>query len=671
MELSRVMELDNDEKIKYLKSNNTKLAESTKIEILKSINNIDLQIDCLENNEISISLKEKLKFILYLEDNNISKEIAIRLEQNYQNLLKKSNESEKVNCLEDKTTELNSYIRKDLIIRLESDELKIKYLIDPNIELERYYKVEIVDSLKDNTLKINCLTNPNIELDSSDRAEIITSLKDDQLKWDCLLNKKLELNSSDNAVIVLSIKDPKIKLDSLANPNIELDFSDKTDAAISLTNIILSLPENFRAQYLINPIIELEPFENAKVIVSLEDEELRKNFLKNPNIKLNSLGKAMIVCTLSDNEEKLEFMQDDSMGFNEEDKILIVCSLQDENKFEKFGLTPDNLYKKSLGLPINMTIGVELEAEGIYTEPIKVIKEILKDWKIKGDGSLEKGGVEIIGPILHSTEDDMYTLATVCNVMKKLNLYTNEECGGHIHFGADFLGNDYKAWENFFTIYNECEEIFYKMSNKAGELPREGVVENAKASNGTISEVFENGNISIKTQEDFENIIKKMQDTRYRGINVDNIKEDGIQTIEFRMPNGTIDIDTVRENIRLFGQLLSISKQMSLNPEYKSKEFSTLKNHNLTEKEKVESMLNLLFEDEQEKYIYRERWDAVKDSETFEELKAEVPTFKRGNYSMRKQIAGMYKETQIDDRIYFVQMVKSIIQRITTKQNIR
>ncbi len=237
---------------------------------------------------------------------------------------------------------------------------------------------------------------------------------------------------------------------------------------------------------------------------------------------------------------------------------------------------------------------------------------------------------------------------------------------GHIHLGADFLGTDYQAWENFFTIYNECEEIFYKMSNRNGDLPRENISDYAQASNDTISNVFANG-IHIKTKEDLDVIIEEMKDTRNRGVNFCNMEEGGIQTIEFRMPNGSIDVNVIRENIKLFGQLLNVSKQMSLNPEYKRNEYIVLKEHNLTEREKVESLLNLLFDDEQERDVYRNRWDTIKNNEIFEQVRAETPTFERGNYSMRKQVAPIYKETVVKDRIRFVQIVKSQLDRILPK----
>ena len=116
-----------------------------------------------------------------------------------------------------------------------------------------------------------------------------------------------------------------------------------------------------------------------------------------------------------------------------------------------------------------------------------------------------------------------------------------KDVDGHIHFGADFLGSDHQAWENFYTIYNECEEILYKMSNATGQPPRQGVSNYAKTSNEVLAGMFETGEVRIKTQEDFEQVIKAMQDTRFRGVNVTNLGKDGKNTIEFRMPNGTIN----------------------------------------------------------------------------------------------------------------------------------
>ena len=85
-----------------------------------------------------------------------------------------------------------------------------------------------------------------------------------------------------------------------------------------------------------------------------------------------------------------------------------------------------------------MTIGVELEAEGEYAEPFKIGRKILKEWDVVNESTLEKG-VEVISPVLHSTEDDMISLSTVCNVMQKLGLSTNERCGRTYTYWSEFF----------------------------------------------------------------------------------------------------------------------------------------------------------------------------------------------------------------------------------------
>lgn len=197
------------------------------------------------------------------------------------------------------------------------------------------------------------------------------------------------------------------------------------------------------------------------------------------------------------------------------------------------------------------------------------------------------------------------------------------------------------------------------MSNQNNEAPRNMINNFAITSEDVIFSLFEDGEVNIKSQEDYGKVMKAMQCTRDRGVNVTNLCENGKNTIEFRIPNGSINPQVVRENIKFFGSLLQVSKEMSLNPMFKNREFKILKQKNLTEKEKVESLLNLLFDDESEKSIYRERWDSIKDHSAFEMLKASNPTFKRKDYSMKTQTVKMFAETKAKDRADFFQILKN------------
>ena len=247
----------------------------------------------------------------------------------------------------------------------------------------------------------------------------------------------------------------------------------------------------------------------------------------------------------------------------------------------------------------------------------------------------------MVSPILYDTEEDMRELEVICNVMQSAGLYTNEDCGGHIHIGASYLENNPKAIENFLTIWNECEETFYKMSNDVGEVPRMSINLWAMASHSDLEDFSNNGTVTVRTQEDFDKIRNDLieKEKKNRGLNLGHFGEKGKNTIEFRIPNGTIDIKTLKENIKLYGKLMQVSKEMALNPEYKKQEYELLLKRDLTEREKVEALLTLLFDDEKDKSIYRNRWDSVKDEIIFEVISAGQPeTFKRRDYTLSREV---------------------------------
>ena len=127
-------------------------------------------------------------------------------------------------------------------------------------------------------------------------------------------------------------------------------------------------------------------------------------------------------------------------------------------------------------------------------------------------------------------------------------------------------------------------------------------------------------------------MVKKMTPDRYYGINLSNLGNLK-NTIEFRLPNGTINYRVVRENIKLFGSLLIIAKELTNGEEKLYKKFEYFKRHNISEALKVEALLDILFEKEEDKQIYRNRWDSVKDFKVFDNVKSKVPTFVRGDYS--------------------------------------
>ena len=217
-------------------------------------------------------------------------------------------------------------------------------------------------------------------------------------------------------------------------------------------------------------------------------------------------------------------------------------------------------------LPGQMTIGVEIESEGSASR--KEIADTMKksadmgNWELKDDGSLTNG-IEVVSPILRSSGTSIYEIYRVCSTLYSLGQTTSERCGGHIHIGADYL-TDLQDWKNLRTIWNNTEKILYVISNRKGEIPRAGVLGYAQPISG--KDESKQKTINLENESDLENFIaetKIIQGTRYSGINYVNVGEEEKNTIEFRLPNGTLDPTTWIENINLFGGLVRVSHELS------------------------------------------------------------------------------------------------------------
>ena len=190
----------------------------------------------------------------------------------------------------------------------------------------------------------------------------------------------------------------------------------------------------------------------------------------------------------------------------------------------------------------------------------------------------------------------------------------------------DFM-KDRNAYINLLELYFSTEKLLYIISNEKGTKPREETVLDCGYAK-PLSKMFfdrcqEMNEEEIETlkylnDKEFINKIKVLQETRNFGINFSNV-DDGskmdINTIEFRMPNCTINPDVLIENINLFGGNIKVANELSIiqSKDILSKEegrkiqiFNKIKDSNTSEKEKLEYLLILAIpEENREIYINR------------------------------------------------------------------
>jgi len=254
-------------------------------------------------------------------------------------------------------------------------------------------------------------------------------------------------------------------------------------------------------------------------------------------------------------------------------------------------------------LPKEMTIGMEIENEGESSEILMNSFEFGK-WSAKGDGSL-RDGVEIISPILKPTKECAEEIYKVTKALNMLEQGVSERCGGHIHIGADYLTST-QAYANFMEIWCNTEQILYTVSNEKSETPRDGVDEYAVPFTGKLQRALEDGVLQLNDEKELDKFVeelKTVQGSRYSGMNLLNVNN-GKNTIEFRLANGTLNPEMWMDNINLFGGIVAVSEELTVTQDKrKTAMFSKLK-EDISNEEKLSILLELVGV-EPERYVER------------------------------------------------------------------
>ena len=378
--------------------------------------------------------------------------------------------------------------------------------------------------------------------------------------------------------------------------------------------------------------LNIQDFHAIELIRTVEEKEpgYIKEYIKNhiKNRKINELESTFLaqVIIMTGDAEFIDYCENSDVLNHETREIL-----------DRFTKMPP------VTLPDKMTIGIEIESEGLASrEEIAGIIGNLS-WKLKPDDTLDDGieAVPSSGLTPSTAGDEIYG---ACKALCLSGQTISERCGGHIHIGADYL-TDIQDWRNLRTIWNNAEGIFYAISNAKGEIPRQGVIEYASPiskKDETFSET-----IKLDSEDDLEKyikLLKEIQGSKYSGINYRNVGSSGKNTIEFRLPNGTINPTTWVENINLFGGLIrtshELSKIMKKTEEQRTEEEKQmLYNYEILqtetdEKKDAEALIKLCVLPEQVK-TYLERYNVnsklLKHSpEIYKRLKERISTKKIG-----------------------------------------
>ena len=491
-------------------------------------------------------------------------------------------------------------------------------------------------------------------LNSSNCFELVMALKDVEY-INKVLEEKDKFNFTHEELLDLLIETqdiPRIKNEVLLNHK----FSD-VERATAISKLLKKNPEHIAEykDYIINYekysiskrsiYTILKEINNPELITEVLKSHFIFNSIEDLEIALYSNDKASmkkVVSLYLANKKKNQASQyrknqkkgkanknrRDLLDKKDIDLISFILYFINDEKYKNKIYKQVNFnrkeYKRKMKIPTDMTIGIEIESIGLISKEIEDRVKLLDGWNSKKEHTVKADnmfGVEVTSPVLYGKdEDNTFQIQRICEMLQYSGQFSNETCGGHIHFGANYLKSA-EAFKRLLEIWYNAERVIYTISNKAGEIPREFVVGYAiPLSNDFIYEYEDGKNERIITESNLVKIKSALitrQSNRYDGLNFRNMFNRNKPTIECRIPNGTLDPDVWIENINLFGGIIASAQKVddllkkkgrtSEDKQYLASYFK-LVNQKMTEEEILECLLALTIHPE-DRVIYRERYE--------------------------------------------------------------
>ena len=530
---------------------------------------------------------------------------------------------------------MNDYELYQYICSLEDDkkknmldnlgDMKLKALVIASLALDHdkellldkldslYVKAFVVSSFCSDELKLKCLSSFN----KSTKALIIASFHTDELKrkyFSCVTSDKDKttiiksfISDKDKlwGIDVIEKEENKIPLIATLKSvdNMAVALSKIKDYAIKL-DILNNIDEKMKMLLFLKVVGKFQ----ADVLASIQNVNFKCSFLD----ILSKEDRMIALITLPD-QIKINYL---TMDIDYLDKMALVYTLKDIELKNKWIANSKHSIAFDLGIDQELKFGLELECEGALNTYFCNLWTDKSSYLATMDATLMQG-LEVKSPPIHNNFLDLEYLYYVFNVLNKAGFTVSNRCGGHIHFDKNYL----KTKEEYIVlleIWSYAEEIFYLISNEEGNIPREYVFYFTKPFLEGILNSLKEEKIYWdlqKSDEEFIQGLSQWQETKNNSLNFHH-QNKKINTMEFRVPNGSMSFVTWMQNIKLFGRLLMVSKALgSIFLEDASEDEKTLWNlkeelkQDISVEDKLEILLALLFREE-EKEVYRGRYYA-------------------------------------------------------------
>lgn len=284
-----------------------------------------------------------------------------------------------------------------------------------------------------------------------------------------------------------------------------------------------------------------------------------------------------------------------------------------------------------IGIDPRISIAPEIEANKRYPFDLDLYGQYdFEDrFYVDSDATVPNGNEIIPTRPFHNTPEDVARFCALCETMRAVGYYYDEEyynAAGQINLGLDYLDTK-EAILAFYEIYGNCEELLYYISSEEGQIFRQNIYTSSRIK--PLSEII--GKRVVEEDLSREEVIRLFSNdsSRESGIRGLSYKKNSVclrgtnkydYRFEFRIPNGGCNYETWIDNIRLYGKMMEKAKQIAdlMKKDYLTAEEESLlrlkidlQDRKLSLEDKLEMLLDLLFEDENIKQIYRDRYLAT------------------------------------------------------------
>lgn len=284
-----------------------------------------------------------------------------------------------------------------------------------------------------------------------------------------------------------------------------------------------------------------------------------------------------------------------------------------------------------IGIDPRISIAPEIEANKRYPFDLDLYGQYdFEDrFFVDSDATVPNGNEIIPTRPFHNTPEDVARFCALCETMRAVGYYYDEEyynAAGQINLGLDYLDTK-EAILAFYEIYGNCEELLYYISSEEGQIFRQNIYTSSRIK--PLSEII--GKRVVEEDLSREEVIRLFSNdsSRESGIRGLTYKKNSVclrgtnkydYRFEFRIPNGGCNYETWIDNIRLYGKMMEKAKQIAdlMKKDYLTAEEESLlrlkidlQDRKLSLEDKLEMLLDLLFEDENLKQIYRDRYLAT------------------------------------------------------------